>query len=540
MSKRFAMTAIVVACVTLMAMPVFATGGQESGTSSSALPAGPLLPWNGEEVVWEGFGADLGMKNDSTMQVYAEYMKLTGNARIEWQTFPWNDYDQKLNLYLQSGDLPDLMWARDSVSKIATFGLTGMFLDWDKYKDRMPNMQKWTSQFPHVNNILTDKGERFAINDVTNAEYVGEGWFYNPTLLAKAGITQAPETIEEVIDAMIAVKNNVPGADGYLSYWGMSYIISAFSQAMDAYTGIAYDPVEKTWVYGPTMDSNYKQLLVYLNRMFEAGVFNPDAIAEGVSNEKVDELLAAGNYAFSFRYYGSEKVYFDPAKGQDSPFVGMAPPKYQGQRTWRITVPHDSIPYWGYMANAKVNMPELLASYVDNIMSPETYLLFEWGIENVTYIRNADGSLAWKPGTTADERSALGVYNFWDPRYIHYSDYKMAWFSKNLGPDNPIGRAAAIDDVKRVTSGESNVIWGWPRPQMSGEQNDEISKIMTPLNTYVDENRLKFITGDRPFSEWSDFVAQAERLADIDKVLNYYNSGKQFPMGARKFPDLFE
>jgi putative aldouronate transport system substrate-binding protein len=540
MSKRIATVLVAVACALIVALPVFAGGDKESQGSGAALPAGPLLPWNGEEVVWDGCGSDLGMKNDPNMLVYQEYMKTTGNARIEWQTFPWNDYDQKLLLYLQSGDMPDIMWVRDSVGKIATFGVTGIFLDWDQYKDRMPTMQKWVAQFPHVNNILTDKGERFAINDVTNAEYIGEGWFYNPGLLQKAGISRAPETIEDLIAAMIAVKRAVPAADGYLSYWGMSYIISALANSMNVQTGIGYDARIGKWIHGPTQDPNYKKLIEYLNQMFKAGVFNPDAIAEGVSSEKVDELLAAGNYAFTYRYYGSEKVYFDPDKGQESPFAGMAPPKFNGERWYRITVPHDSVPYWGYMAPKNVHDPELLASYVDNIMTPETYLLFEWGIEGVTYVKNADGSLSWKPGTTAQQRADLGVYNFWDPRYIHYSDYQMAWFSKNLGRDNPIGRAAAIADVKRLESGEMKPWWGWPRPQMSAEQNDEISKIMTPVNTFVDENRLKFITGDRPLSEWNDFIAQAKRLADIDKVIAYYNAGKQFPMGARKYPNLFE
>ena len=46
------------------------------------MPAGNLLPWTGEEVVFEGFGADLGMDDDATMPVVEAYRKLTGNVRI--------------------------------------------------------------------------------------------------------------------------------------------------------------------------------------------------------------------------------------------------------------------------------------------------------------------------------------------------------------------------------------------------------------------------------------------------------------------------
>ena len=537
MSKKVVMMFSVILGVVLICGSVFAAGGGEKG--EAALPAGPLLPWTGEEVVWDGFGADLGMKNDQTMPVYQEYLKTTGNARIEWQTFPWNDYDQKLNLYLQSGDMPDIMWTRDVAAKIATFGTTGMFLDWDKYKNRMPNMQKWVSQFPFLATTLTETGERLGITDVANAEYIGEGFFYNAELLRRAGITSPPDTLEEMIEDMITVKKKVPGVDGYLSYWGLGYIISAMSHSMDAITGVGFDTDTDKWIYGPTMDPAYKDLIRYMNTAYEAGVFNPDAIAEGITNEKVDELIAEGNYAFSYRYYGSENKYFDPLKGLETPFVGMKPPSYKGKTYYWITVPHDKGNYWAYMSPKDVKMPELLAAYVDNIMSMETYLLFEWGIEGETYRVLPDGRPEYIESVSAAERSDLGVYNFWDPRYIHFSDYKTAWFSKNLAPGNP-GRPAAVADVKRLQAGEMEPIWGWPRPQMSPEANDEISKIMTPINTFVDEQRLKFITGDSSMSEWDDFVAQINQMGNIQKVLDYYNAGKQVQMGERKYPDLFE
>ena len=73
---------------------------------------------------------------------------------------------------------------------------------------------------------------------------------------------------------------------------------------------------------------------------------------------------------------------------------------------------------------------------------------------------------------------------------------------------------------------------------MSGDQNDEVSKIMTPINTFISEQQLKFITGDRPMTEFNDFVAQIGKMGDIAKVLKYYNEGRQFPMGDRLYPDL--
>ena len=132
----------------------------------------------------------------------------------------------------------------------------------------------------------------------------------------------------------------------------------------------------------------------------------------------------------------------------------------------------------------------------------------------------------------------MGVGNFHDPRYIHYNDYDLIWFGKYFTKTDDVGRAAAAADIKRLQAGEMVPLVNWPRPLMSGDQNDEISKIMTPVNTFVEEERIKFITGDRDLSEWDDFVAEVDKLGDIDKVLSYYNGGKQFPMGDRRDPAL--
>ena len=117
------------AALLLAAVPLFATGEDEAAAADMA--PGAILPWAGAEVVYNGFGADLGIQEDPEAPVVQAYRETTGNVRIEWDTVPWNDYDTKLNLYLQSGDMPDIVWARESVPKAATYGPVGIFLDWD-------------------------------------------------------------------------------------------------------------------------------------------------------------------------------------------------------------------------------------------------------------------------------------------------------------------------------------------------------------------------------------------------------------------------
>lgn len=534
------LTSGLTAAMLLAAGALFATGTEEAGVAD--LAPGAALPWTGAEVVYNGFGADLGIQEDPEAPVVQEYRKATGNVRIEWDTVPWNDYDTKLNLYLQSGDMPDIVWARESVPKAATYGPVGIFLDWNAYREYMPNMQKWVARFPHLNNVLTDQGERFAINDITTAEYIGEGYFYNANILTQAGISGPPETMDEWLAQMKQIKAELPDVDAFLTQWGLGYFLHAFGRPMNAKIGgVEYDQELGEWVYGPTQDPNYRKLIEFMHEAYAAGAFNLDTIGESITSDRVRELQEAGDYAFTYIYYGQTTDLWNYEAGKRPPegFQGMKPPSFEGKTHYWITVAHDTIPYWGYMASAKVKNPELLAAYVDNIMSEKTYELFEWGIEGRTFRRTDDG-YEYLPEFANDSAALreLGVGNFHDPRYIHYNDSNLIWFGKYFTKKDDVGRAAVAADIKRLQAGEMIPLLNWPRPLMTGEQNDEISKIMTPVNTFVEEERIKFITGDRDLAEWDDFVAEVNKLGDIDKVLAYYNGGKQFPLGDRRYPAL--
>ena len=39
-------------------------------------------------------------------------------------------------------------------------------------------------------------------------------------------------------------------------------------------------------------------------------------------------------------------------------------------------------------------------------------------------------------------------------------------------------------------------------------------------------------------SEWDAFIAQINRMGNIDLVLEYYNNGRQWEMGDRRYPKI--
>lgn len=177
--------------------------------------------------------------------------------------------------------------------------------------------------------------------------------------------------------------------------------------------------------------------------------------------------------------------------------------------------------------------PELLAAYVDQIISKETGELFEWGLEGITFTKDSNGKRHFKPELLKDgskQLNELGVGNIMDPRYIHYSMFS-AKASKNGGP---LFHEAYNMIVGGFKSGKITHILGMPKPALSQERNDEVSKIMAPINTFVQENEMKFIVGEKSMNEWEAFVEKVKKLGNIDRVLELYNEGKQYQFDSKR------
>lgn len=63
-----------------------------------------------------------------------------------------------------------------------------------------------------------------------------------------------------------------------------------------------------------------------------------------------------------------------------------------------------------------------------------------------------------------------------------------------------------------------------PRTAFEDLENEDLSINKTALDTYVKEEYIKFIMGDRPLSEYDAFLAEMANYGDIDLVEEIYNS----------------
>lgn len=517
------------ALASLMAATTFAgcSGGASSTPASTSSPAQSAssgaaepvsFPYTGEEVVFKGFGYD-GLPQEDTLCSRA-WQEHIGNMRVDWEFIPYSDFLTKIKVYLASGDIPDIMPTNELSKVVQTYGPEGTLLDFNQYLDYMPNLQAYRELYPNMDYLNTTDGNRFAITGVQPIDFPGESWFVNMDELKKAGIEKAPETVDELLSAMRAVKASNPNGIPFLSYWNTSYTLQTFARLLNAETSLVYYDVEDStykFTYSEP-DAHRKELIQLMADMYAEGLINREIATMSVEQEQ--DLLAQGQWAFSFLYSNApEAELFKVAPGDALPFniQPMLPPaSTDGKRYLPLAYQHDSISDWGIVSSSQTEHPELLAAYMDQVVSPFGRDLFNYGVEGETY-DIVDGQYVMKDGI---DKAAMGVgtqYEVW---------------MVGMGPTTRTGegyllRQNAIDlAMDGLKSGE---IEGQITPTFtffSTESGEQKANLENTLQTYIDEQEAKFIYGQRDMSEWDAFIQEVQNLVNVQELLDLYNNAE--------------
>jgi ABC-type glycerol-3-phosphate transport system substrate-binding protein len=183
---------LMVLCL-LIAMPACSSNnaGQNANSTtvasqdnSVAAPAEDknVLPYKGDEVKISMLGWESYKDIDPSTQFGKWFQEKLGNIKLEIE-IPAADTQQKCDLYLASGDMPDIMVYREADKFMRTYGdgsRTVNLLDYAKY---MPEYTERRKTFPHLS--WYDKDNAAYIYFPSWYDCTSETWFQNQDLMTK-------------------------------------------------------------------------------------------------------------------------------------------------------------------------------------------------------------------------------------------------------------------------------------------------------------------------------------------------------------------
>lgn len=237
------------------------------------------------------------IENNIWIDYYREVFGI--NLKYVW-VVPEEQFEQKMNIAVASGDLPDLMWLNNK--NLIELAENDMLYDLtDLYQTRTSDFTKSIlEQDITAFNTAKVNGRLMAIPytgsaiDSLQILYVRTDWLENLGL-------EVPKTMQDLLKVIEAFTNNDPDQNGQNDTYGLGltknflkdthFGATGFFAGYHAYVGRWIDDGNGNIVYG-SIQPEVKTALLELQRMYKEGQIDPEF---GVKDRnKVQESIAAG------------------------------------------------------------------------------------------------------------------------------------------------------------------------------------------------------------------------------------------------------
>lgn len=480
------------------------------------------MPIAKEKIEVDGFGAKFFASQDwNKLMLWDEYAKKS-NIEVNWKTVQIEALQEKRNLLLAAGDYPELFFASAfPKTDLIKYGKQGVFLPLNDYIDKYaPNFKKIMEEYPSVKQGVTmADGNIYGFPTIYDPKFeslhAGTPWI-KEDWLKKLGLKE-PETTDELYTVLKAFKEKDPNGNGKADEigWGGGYTIKPFINYLRGSFGLNkqgtmnlnldFKEGTEEFRFVPATDE-YKELLKYLNKLYTEGLINQDVFT--VEPQQFAAEASKGNVGMIDDVDPKELLKLDG-------YVGV--PVLEGptgERSYNAV--SNGLGNLGmFVLTDKAKNPEALVRWIDYLYGDEGTKMFFMGFEGVTYEEDKDGKFKYLPEITDNPKGknmdqAISDYLTWPGGY-YPGIVKQKFFQGAEGTEASLQNAKK---AKPYVIKDEDII---PGLNYTLDENDEVSAIMTDVQTYIDEMTAGFITGKQDFSKWDDYKKNLDKM----KVQDY-------------------
>ncbi|ROO62356.1 putative aldouronate transport system substrate-binding protein [Micromonospora sp. Llam0] len=438
------------------------------------------------------------------------------NVSLETVEVPLSDYEQKRGLLIGAGDAPFII-PKTYPGQESAYVSSGAILPISDYVDLMPHFQdkvaKWNLQ-GDIDSLRQQDGKYYLLPGLHEDVWTEYSIAVRTDILAELGLEE-PATWDEFREMLRAMKAAYPDVYPMSDRWSIPTPLGALQNIIGpsygydtmggwGYQNASFNREAQEFVFTGTMPE-YKEMVEFLHSLVAEGLFDPESVTQD-DDTAIQKLATGKSFVISTNQQTLVNDY-RPALAQNNPNATIA----------KITRPDSPVGSVnagsrlenGIMISSRARESEnfvAMMQFIDWLWySDEGQEFAKWGVEGVTYTKDADGK--WILDADID--------------FVGINPDASKHLQKDFGFSNGVFAYGGTTELLQSTFSEEELRFqeamgqketlpvSPPRP-FTEEEREQATLWETPLKDYVQQQTLQFILGQRDLSEWDAYVAEVE------------------------------
>jgi len=459
--------------------------------------------------------SSLAPTNPNDKLIFQRFEKDT-NVHIDWTNYTNDQFADKKNLELASGDFPDAIFdAGMNDYDLLRYGKQGIIIPLeDTINNNMPNLKKILDSHPEYKKLITAPDGHIyslpwieelgagkeAIQALDDIPWINKKW------LDELGL-KMPTTTDELEQVLIAFKDKKP--EGKTNIIPMSFRINGGGEDSSMLLGAFglgdnsdhYVVTEDKKVVYTTVQDGYKKGIQWLNKLQKEGLIDKEAFtqdyntfaAKGKDNRyglyfTWDRANISGN--------NEDYVALPPLKGPDGT-VNVARTNGMGLDKGRMVI-----------TSSNQNI-ELTAKWADKCYDPIQSVENNWGTYGDTKQANifeltSQGNLKHLPLGANSPGELRGKTNVGGPLAVLNEYYGK----QTTMPDDAAWR---LDILHKIYVPAMKATYNYPPVFMNVEDQSQVTQLEVAVKQYTERKKAEWISKGGIDAQWDNYLKEMDK-----------------------------
>ncbi|MFB9276639.1 extracellular solute-binding protein [Cohnella cellulosilytica] len=466
---------------------------------------------------------------------FTKYFEELTNVHVDWSFAPPQEAQEKLNLALTSGDLPDVIVGFGvSTSQQMVYGQQGIFLKLNDLIDTYGvETKRLFEKYPEVRQAITaPDGSIYSLSGIDRNPHTlapQKMWIYEPWL--KKLNLEMPTTTDEFENVLKAFKTMDPNGNSKNDEIPMSGGVQDMMTNVDSFLMNSF-VLNKLTSNKLLLDENgkidasfiadgYKEGLAYLHRLYAEGLIDSEAFTQ--NNSQLVAQVENGEPTVGVVSSQALAQFTDASKDRWKDFVAVPPLK--GPSGLQQTPYHYYNNAGGnFLITSSAKDPELAFRWGDALFNDEISRRANIGSEGVGWKKPEEGAVGLNGGPATWVR-LIGFGTLQNNSWMQSVPYHFSkeMFEGLAADEISVPRKLYEATVNYYEPYKSSKEQEVPPIFFNEAQAAELTMLQKTIMDYVKESMTRFIFGNLSLDkDWDTYISTLDGM-NLKRYLEIYN-----------------